>query len=408
MGRIYNVSVKKTQKNICVSFDVSEELKKYFKLHFFSVDYDVDISPVPDSVALVPFVCNVLPIVWLTDSDLELPCLDESFYNSINEFKKGYVSMHPVMSFKGRVLAKEIEKNILPQSDKVATFFSGGADAYATLIAHIDEKPILLTLRGSDVALDDNEGWENVSRPIIEASNEFGLDYHFIATNFREFDDENELCNLVELSKDSWWHGFQHGIGLIGHAAPLSYVLQIKTIYIAASFTIAEKGKVTCASDPSIDNFVKFVSAGIIHDQYEYNRQEKISHICSFVKRTGHKVRLHVCWQSRGGKNCCRCEKCYRTIMEIVAENADPNDYGFQCDSETYKQIETDLKWKIFLFHTKHWEAIQKRFVENAKDLKKRREFAWVYSINMKRINKRFSKRLLRKAKYLKGKFLGS
>ena len=40
-------------------------------------------------------------------------------------------------------------------------------------------------------------------------------------------------------------------------------------------------------------------------------------------------ISLHVCWQSQSGGNCCHCEKCYRTIAGIIAENADPNTFGF-------------------------------------------------------------------------------
>ena len=88
--------------------------------------------------------------------------------------------------------------------------------------------------------------------------------------------DESKLTKLVEkYANDDWWHGFQHGIGLIGHAAPLAYLFNIDNLYIASSYTIKDKGKVTCASDPTIDNYVKFSDCHVIHDGYEYGRQEK-------------------------------------------------------------------------------------------------------------------------------------
>lgn len=92
-------------------------------------------------------------------------------------------------------------------------------------------------------------------------------------TNFRSFINERKLNCLVKNSGDGWWHGFQHGIGLLGHGAPIAYLKGLKCIYIASSYT--PKDNVTCASHPSIDNCVEFCNCHIIHDQYEYSRQEK-------------------------------------------------------------------------------------------------------------------------------------
>lgn len=103
---------------------------------------------------------------------------------------------------------------------------------------------------------------------------------------------------FVFKSWDGWWHGFQHGIGLIGQAAPIAFNHKLKSVYIVSTFTI--KDKVTCASDPIIDNFVEFCGWKTIHDGYESTRQDKVHKISRFVKNTGVDVNLRVCWISSG------------------------------------------------------------------------------------------------------------
>lgn len=55
--------------------------------------------------------------------------------------------------------------------DKVATFFSGGVDAFSTLISHIDETPELFTLWGNDILYDNQSGWKNVEKHIEKQQN---------------------------------------------------------------------------------------------------------------------------------------------------------------------------------------------------------------------------------------------
>ena len=75
-----------------VTFSTTGHISKYFNSPLkFHVEYSEDIEKVPVGIAIIPFVCNVLPIVWLTDSTLELPEIDNDFYRSIDKFKQGYV-----------------------------------------------------------------------------------------------------------------------------------------------------------------------------------------------------------------------------------------------------------------------------------------------------------------------------
>ena len=325
-----------------IGYEISPALEPYFTTaRVFEVEYSEDISTVPESVLVIPFVCNVLPVAWLADATLEIPQLDKEFYEGIPGVLEGYMNMSPMLEFKGEVRVGQLVDNSYMPSDTVGALFSGGVDAFATLIAHAAEKPHLVTIWGADVKLTDTEGWARVKQHALDTVREFALPAPLLVrTNFRLVVNEGTLGELVTASGDGWWHGFQHGIALLGHSAPVAYLQHWKTLYIASSFT--PDNKAVCASDPTIDNKLHLVSTRVWHDQYEYHRQQKVTHIVEHCCATGHTVPLRVCWITSGGTNCCKCEKCQRTIFALLAEGVDPADYNFP-------------EWRAGIVGTKSW-----------------------------------------------------
>lgn len=364
MNSIKVLNVEVCSEKLRVNYQLSSGLERYFSpIRTFEAEYSENIETVPFSVLVIPFVCNVLPIVWLTDSVLELNELDREFYEAIPGVLKGYRDMSPMLTFRGSVQAAKIVDNHYEATDAVAALFSGGVDAFATLVAHITEKPTLITLWGADVRLTDQEGWDRVSQHVRETVNQYALPTPLlIRTNFRSMVKEGPLGELVAAAGDGWWHGYQHGIAILGHAAPSAYLHRWKTVYIASSFT--PDNKVICASDPTIDNNLQLVSTRVWHDQYESHRQQKVGSIVSYCRSQGVTPKLRVCWITSGGTNCCRCEKCQRTIFALLAEGVNPADYGFP---DWRKGIEgTRISTPRYCRHTprhrKVYAQIQERF----------------------------------------------
>ncbi|GHV87260.1 hypothetical protein AGMMS50255_5560 [Spirochaetia bacterium] len=407
--------IEKTGNRVKYNFSYSDDLKEYFNpAEEFYIEYDLDkmpvrqtIADVPDSVLAIPFLCNVLPIAWVLDASIHVKEIDKQFYESIPRFKNGYVKMYekyPAVKFNGSLTAASIIDNTLPPPppsavNKKLLFFSGGVDAFNSIIKHRSEKPALVTVWGSDVFFDDAEGWCNVQEHVVHTAEQFNTDYVFIKSNFRKFLNEGALHSfVVPIANDGWWHGFQHGVGLIGHSAPLVYLCKSETVYIASSFTAKEAGRVTCASDPTIDNQVKFLNCNVVHDGYEYSRQDKVATICKFTKKTGMKIFLRVCWESKGGKNCCHCEKDYRTMMAILAEGGDPNDFGFVYNTLKAAEIKQFLGNEFVNFR---WVYIQKVFRKNRQILEQRSELKWILDVNFKKQKENqetwFSKRMLKR-----------
>ena len=369
---------------IKVSFEYSIELKQYFLTNEFTCEYNFLREDIPYGIAVIPFVCNVLPIVWLTDSELILSELDEDFCRSIDLFKQGYIDMYPMLEFRGKTSVGEVKKYIPHNSGGSACFFSGGVDAFNTLFQHLDEHPALITVWGADVSLNDVRGWEIVRQHSQNTAEQLNLNFYTIKCNFHCFLNERILNKMIRSSGDGWWHGFQHGVGLIGLAAPLAYSLGKTTLYIASSYTEADKGTYTCASDPSIDNFVRFAGCHIVHDGYNFTRMDKVKNICRCAEN-GMEFRptLRVCWIETGGKNCCKCEKCIRTMAELIVSGHDPHQYGFDYTDDDLKHSRRTVLSAFCRTIRPAWDEIQADAKKNSTDFPK--GFKWINSCDIKR-----------------------
>ena len=388
--RITKITV--TRDTITCTYRVSGPWSRYFYSdNIFCITYSDDISSVPESVAAIPFLCNILPIAWLNDGVIELDECDGDFYRSIPEFKKGYEAMYPMLTFSGELAAGAVIENGSQALKGSAAFFSGGVDAFSTLISHMEEKPRLLTLWGADIKLDNKQGWEKVSRHLHSTADLYGLGYVEIKSPFREFINEAALNELVKDSGDGWWHGFQHGIGLIGHAAPYLYAKGLKTVYIASSLSPGDQ--TPCASYPTIDDHVRFCGCRVVHDGFDYRRQDKVRSLCNFTRDTGTSIPLRVCWQSSGGTNCCKCEKCARTMLAIQAEGLCPSDFGFEWNTKTRKQIKYRLL-KYERIKDYRWQPIIDRMRETHTTPGDRAEWGWLINKSIEELNNTAAKRM--------------
>ncbi len=103
----------------------------------------------------------MLPIVWITGTTLYVPELDQAFYNCISEVKKGYEVMFPETEWTGKIeVTKAIECDRAAEFGKCAMFYSGGIDSTQTLISHLNEQPMLVSVWGSDIEVENQIGWE--------------------------------------------------------------------------------------------------------------------------------------------------------------------------------------------------------------------------------------------------------
>ena len=76
---------------ITYSYHAEGEWQKVFRPEQpFFVEYSADISEIPESIAVIPFLCNTLPISWVWNAEIQVPSCDWDFYHCIEAVKQGY------------------------------------------------------------------------------------------------------------------------------------------------------------------------------------------------------------------------------------------------------------------------------------------------------------------------------
>lgn len=320
-------------------YTYSNAISKYFnKKEPFYVHYQINVSQVPKSIAIIPFLASIMPIAWFVGFDVYVDELDETFEKSLKELKEEFQIHFPEIKPLTKLHYSKLVKNTFDK-ENVALLFSGGLDAFESLTRNIDKNPYLISVHGADIEIQDQKRWTefvkfNQEERIINKER-----VCYVQTNIRDFY-TYEVDLLVGVG---WWGKIQHGMALLSLIAPLSYIYGITTTMIGSSNT----GEVSFGwgSTSETDEKVKWANQKVIHDGFEFRRTQKVENIIKFAQKTGEKVKLRVCYSElRDGYNCNQCPKCQRTMFSFLLEGVTPNDYGFQIPSNFYDLILNNFK----------------------------------------------------------------
>ncbi len=343
MLKINNTDVHEDGRTINYDYKYSSTIKKYFNDMPFYVRYDTDISSVPTGILNIPLLANLLPISWFAGFDIVVNELDSVFYQQVSKLKEQFAQYYPVIKSKeSDLIVKHLLESSERSSDKKAMLYSGGVDAYATLLRHFDDVPDLISIRGVDMDLSDETQWNalkkyNSNTEVIQQNT-----IYYIESNLRAFI-TFEVNRLI--AGFDWYGTVQHGLAITCLTAPLAYLNSYSVIYIASSFDRKEGYEFINWGIPEIDNLIKFNNTNIYHDGSELSRQEKVNYIVDWAVLYKRKVPLRVCYSAKKQDlNCNQCSKCLMTIFAILNTNRDPNDFGFQVDISVFKLLKDLLK----------------------------------------------------------------
>lgn len=366
------------------SFCMSDKLNKYFNSNCMFIDYGENMNDIPKSILVIPFVSLILPIIWSTNSILWVEEIDSTFYDSIPNIKRAYQEMYPNFRLRGTIVPAKTIENTYTVENEAIQLFSGGIDANSTFIRIRDKKPILINIYGwfkDKVTIDKvfSKDKEDISNFAIINN----VDAKFIGSNFAKF------INNYEFDKDyekkigrTLWFGFQHAMAFISISIPMAYKYKVRKIYISSSNTIGYR--TACASDPTTDIQFKYCTVGgTVHDGFELTRQDKIRIICKYKESINSNYTIRVC--SFNDKNCCECEKCFRTILGLVAEGEDIEKFGFNIEGTLKEHFQRVMDEKIQFLGLKkeneiYWGTIRKRMIENKNNIKEKEFVEWFLS----------------------------
>jgi hypothetical protein len=321
-------------KRVNFDYSVEKSIQKYFdKNKPFFVEYDIDVSTVPHSILVIPFLANTAPIGWFVGFDIYVKELDRTFYNSLSELKKEFSIYFDQIKKDSELFTDLLAENKI-DGNEAALLFSGGLDSFESLTRNIKKDPFLISVLGADIEIDDKKRWSDFVRFNYEEEIINKKKLHYITSNLRTFY-TYRLDLLVNLS---WWGKVQHGMALISLIAPLSYLNKITTVMIASSNTA--EVSFGWGSTSGTDEKVKWANLKVIHDGFQFRRTDKIQNVVDFTNNTDYQLKLRVCYSElREGYNCNRCTKCQRTMLGIILSGENPNNYGFQLPNDFYDLI---------------------------------------------------------------------
>lgn len=335
MLTLNNLEYRDNGTKLVYDYTVLGDVKKFFNFQDpYYIKFNDDVSQTPKSIAVIPFLANMLPIAWFGNFNISVEELDQDFYDAISKLKTEFQKQYPTYELTGEILVNKKVKNVIA-GGKSAMLFSGGVDAYATYIRNFDKTPDLVTIHGADIEIEDKKQWSDFVN-FVETENLLKRNNKkFIETNVRTFYTYHVELLLKDLG---WWGKVQHGLSLIGSLAPLAYVNNYASLFIASSYT--DFIDIAWGSTPAIDQSITWAGITVHHDGYELKRQDKVDLITQFSKEKNVNFKLRVCYSElRDEFNCSNCEKCFRTILGIILNGEDPNTYGFNVDGKVYQKL---------------------------------------------------------------------
>ncbi len=368
---IENVKVNKNVLKIRVNKAFKEE---YLKSDFF-VRYgsDINLEQFDYSINSMPFIMNVISIVWISGKTYFVKEMDTELYHSLQRIKKVFKTMYPKTSWKGELTVGTLVDHQLPfpqDDNKTALLFSGGIDSVSTAFIHLDKKQLLITAWGHwDLPLGNKNLWQTRSKKIKEFAKQFGNESSIFRSSYTTMLD---YMHLSSLSKEvpKWRLGTVEGLGWAGLTAPILLSKGYDTLRIGSSHTW--QYPYPSAASPFIDNNLRFCGLKVQHDQFDHTRLMKVNVIHQMVSSLGITPPfLKICsFEKLKDKNCHKCRKCLTTVLLFRVLGIDPKPYGLNYSSKLYKKIleafkEPKLNYYTILIGNEVQEVIRARIAED-------------------------------------------
>ncbi len=369
-------------KRILYSF--SSNLNLFHKKSFY-VRYDHSVEKTPESILAVPFAALMAPVAWATGAELYMPSLDDAYASALEKCEGYWKKCFPKWPFSHRLTARLVE-NAVSTPEKYGMLFSGGLDSISTYVGRRERRPELYVVIGADIP-DARKSFirqcqEKIFDDFARTEN---VPLNYIYSDIKEVLDRKKLQRYAA----NWYSAVQFGLVLTALTAPLTHG-KIKSLFISSCSHRIDYTR-PCAGDPEAVRPLRWGGTQVEDDLNECARVEKAA---KYLKPYPELYKyLRVCWMQHEKINCGRCEKCYRTICELLVNNVDPNEVNFSIDETSLENLKEIVLHKFNLFFRgndttlDYWRAIRRAVnLEEIQDMHgSKKFFAWL--IRFKRLN---------------------
>ena len=274
------------------------DLDLYFKSKELFLEYDTEIYT-NQSILNIPLIATILPLAWLTGSNVNVQVLDKGFKESMDELQKRFAKMFPKGIFSTEIKAKKLVDNTIGIGDtdrRTGLLFSGGVDSTYTLIKNMKISPRLVMIWGCDNFPYPGhlDHWEKTIKTYKSFAKRKKLDIHIIKTNITQILNDLRIEHKFHkvLYDGNIKQGLQHSLVLLPAAAPLS-VKRFDKFLIAASFMHGLDFNIhPRAALPELDETIKWANLSVEHHGF-LDRTVKIIDLSNHMKNEP--LPLRVC-----------------------------------------------------------------------------------------------------------------
>lgn len=368
-------------------------------------EYDFNVESVPKSLLAVPFVANMLTVAMFENTVIEVEELDKSFYECIPNVVNGFKKIYPRIDFAYQIVAKKLVDNSYEITENKLLAFTGGLDA-TSAFATVDKNNLtLVNIWGADVKLNMIDRHNYQMKYFLDFSKKYDCDFKLIKSNLRFIFNGSKIPYTKYFSTD-WWCAVSHTVAIITAFTPLIYALKAKSVYLGSTY----KDDLEFHDDANnvlIVNQIKIANCQdirVVDD--DLKRIDKIENISKKLNVSEkNPINVFACWNHDNviEGNCCDCEKCFRTIMEIKSQKLNPIDFGFNVDENTYLKIKDYIK--THKVGVSFWKEIQNEYLSDKNFWKKDKNLKWILTIQFNKQKTSFFKKILRPFVLVKRKF---
>jgi hypothetical protein len=255
-----------------------------------------------------PFVIATLFIAMRQSADVMVHgTVSPSLIRNLEEFQAAWSCWRPTHYHPVAIQAETEQEQIQASSEERAiTAFSGGVDSCYTALRHRrglcnrsqQNLQTGMLVHGFDIPLKQTQDFDKAVEGAKVMLSSLGMDLIPLATNFRQ------------VIKWDWEDVFGTAIA----SCLMLFQNHYTTGLIPASYSYYALG-FPYGSNPISDRLLSSKSFEIVHDGANARRAEKISHVSTWNEGLHH---LRVCWEGPDKyRNCGRCEKCIRNILNF-------------------------------------------------------------------------------------------
>ncbi|MES1224460.1 MAG: hypothetical protein ABUT20_53690, partial [Bacteroidota bacterium] len=332
--------IKVTKQRIDIV--VNNSFKKAYLNENFYVHYedpDIDLSKFDSSITSMPFIMNIISIIWVSGKTYTIESMDETLYESLKKIKEIFKIMYPKTSFNGELIPKRLVHNdfLDPETAKIheqdiAMLFSSGLDSYTSSLRNKNKNQLLIIVqRGFDIPFEKTK-WAHIKQQVKNFADLYGHTTSTLSSNFISMLKYNVLWNRkLSPEIEDFRLDLVEGLGWIGLVAPILLTKGYPTLFIGSTITWLSEYPLAC--NPLIDDNLNCSKLSAHHDSFDLTRIEKQEFIKQFYANNPIRPYIKVCFKG-GLLNCLNCEKCIRTMCGFLLIDAHPNEYGFDISDE--------------------------------------------------------------------------